>query len=188
LDQLGKIFAALGTPDESSWPGVSTLPDYVEFTKTTAPPLREVFSAASKHAVDLLSRMLTLDPNKRYWDQSVLVRGVVVYLHIYIYIYVCVCVWLCGTRDADRSFLLIFFFFFFSFVRRISASDALQHPYFTSEPAPTPPEKLPRPAVTEATTAASAGVMEKTWTSEDSSSDEGEARLRRGFKRRRDTK
>ncbi|NXU60017.1 CDK2 kinase, partial [Turnix velox] len=28
IDQLFRIFRTLGTPDEVSWPGVSSLPDY----------------------------------------------------------------------------------------------------------------------------------------------------------------
>ena len=37
IDQLGKIYAALGTPTEETWPGHTTLPDYIEFTAQTAP-------------------------------------------------------------------------------------------------------------------------------------------------------
>ncbi|XP_002741179.2 cyclin-dependent kinase 7-like [Saccoglossus kowalevskii] len=33
LDQLSKIFQALGTPTEEQWPGMTALPDYVEFKK-----------------------------------------------------------------------------------------------------------------------------------------------------------
>jgi serine/threonine protein kinase len=32
--------------------------------------------------------------------------------------------------------------------QRISAADALAHPYFSSQPSPTPPAQLPRPAST----------------------------------------
>ena len=31
IDQLFKIFRVLGTPDEASWPGVTSLPDYQSF-------------------------------------------------------------------------------------------------------------------------------------------------------------
>ena len=33
IDQIFKIFSVLGTPDETSWPGVTGLPDY----KPTSP-------------------------------------------------------------------------------------------------------------------------------------------------------
>lgn len=43
LDQLGKIFQALGTPNQDTWPGCAALPQFVEFQATTAPPLRNTF-------------------------------------------------------------------------------------------------------------------------------------------------
>ncbi len=73
---------------------MESLPDYVAFTKTPAIPLKQMFSAASDDAIDLLSKMLKYDPNQRP-----------------------------------------------------TATEALQHPYFSSAPLPTPPNKLqlPRP-------------------------------------------
>ncbi|KAG3252507.1 Cyclin-dependent kinase [Phytophthora idaei] len=90
LDQLGKIFHALGTPMEEEWPGVSSLANFVEFTPSTAPPLASIFSAASEDALDLLSKLLKYNP-----------------------------------------------------AERITAAEALKHPYFSNSPAPTPVEKLP---------------------------------------------
>lgn len=92
IDQLSKIFAALGTPTEEQWPGMTQLPDYVKFEPTPAPPLRSLFSAAGEDAMDLLFKMLKFDP-----------------------------------------------------VQRISATDALAHPYFTNGPAPTEPKNLRLP-------------------------------------------
>ena len=43
LDQLGKVFQALGTPNQDTWPGCTALPQFVEFQATTAPPLRNTF-------------------------------------------------------------------------------------------------------------------------------------------------
>ncbi|KAG2972198.1 hypothetical protein PC118_g15807 [Phytophthora cactorum] len=65
LDQLGKIFHALGTPTEEEWPGVSSLANFVEFTPSTAPPLASIFSAASEDALDLLSKLLKYNPAER---------------------------------------------------------------------------------------------------------------------------
>ncbi|KAF6002765.1 hypothetical protein CCYA_CCYA08G2392 [Cyanidiococcus yangmingshanensis] len=65
LDQLGKIFATLGTPDPQQWPGVDALPAYMAFTPTQQPPLSELFRAAPPAALDLLARMLALNPNER---------------------------------------------------------------------------------------------------------------------------
>jgi len=72
IDQLGKIFAVLGTPTEAGWPGVRALPDFVEYVPCVAPPLRTRFPAASDEAVALLSAMLTYDPNQRLTATSAL--------------------------------------------------------------------------------------------------------------------
>lgn len=90
LDQLGKIFHALGTPGDDQWPGVSSLPNFVEFTPSQAPPLGSIFSAAPEDALDLLGKLLKFNPSER-----------------------------------------------------LTASEALKHPYFANAPAPTPVEKLP---------------------------------------------
>ena len=47
LDILGKIFQALGTPTEGHWPGMKDLPNFVEFQKTTAPPLASIIKGVS---------------------------------------------------------------------------------------------------------------------------------------------
>lgn len=43
IDQLGRIFQALGTPTQDNWPGHDQLPGYVEFNKVSPPPLRTLF-------------------------------------------------------------------------------------------------------------------------------------------------
>ncbi|KAF7834594.1 cyclin-dependent kinase D-3-like [Senna tora] len=65
IDQLGKIFAAFGTPTPSQWPDLVYLPDYVEYQFVPAPPLRSLFPMASDDALDLLSKMFTYDPKAR---------------------------------------------------------------------------------------------------------------------------
>jgi hypothetical protein len=44
IDQLGKIFQALGTPSPEQWPGLQDLPNYIEFHPTPKPPLRSLFA------------------------------------------------------------------------------------------------------------------------------------------------
>lgn len=66
-EQLNKIFELCGAPDESNWPGVSKIPWYNNF-KPTRPMkrrLREVFRHFDRHALELLERMLALDPSQR---------------------------------------------------------------------------------------------------------------------------
>ncbi|XP_068637541.1 cyclin-dependent kinase C-2-like [Aristolochia californica] len=66
-EQLNKIFELCGSPDEVNWPGVSKIPWYNNF-KPSRPikrRLREVFKHFDRHALDLLERMLTLDPSQR---------------------------------------------------------------------------------------------------------------------------
>ncbi|MQM09444.1 hypothetical protein Taro_042309 [Colocasia esculenta] len=72
IDQLGKIFAALGTPTPAQWPDMVYLPDYVEYQHVPAPPLRSLFPNASDDALDLLLKMLTYDPKTRISAQQAL--------------------------------------------------------------------------------------------------------------------
>ena len=59
LDQLQRIFTALGTPTEENWPGVSALPYYVSFPEVSETPMRQLFTAASDDALEMLKAMLS---------------------------------------------------------------------------------------------------------------------------------
>ncbi|EJD47894.1 Pkinase-domain-containing protein [Auricularia subglabra TFB-10046 SS5] len=91
IDQLKTIFRALGTPTEADWPGYTKLPDYCPVGQFPRPRLRDLFTAATTDALNLLVHFLVYDPNKR-----------------------------------------------------ISAKDALGHPYFFALPNPSHPSKLPK--------------------------------------------
>lgn len=65
IDQLSKIFAALGSPIENGWDEASQLPFYLQFKETDPAPLAEQFSMLSAAGVDLLAQMLQLNPKKR---------------------------------------------------------------------------------------------------------------------------
>jgi len=74
IDQLYKIFAVLGTPNEEIWPGVTRLPDY----KFTFPMWKKTSIAKAlnfqveEDALDLLEKMITYDPSKRITTKDAL--------------------------------------------------------------------------------------------------------------------
>eukprot|EP00245_Coleochaete_scutata_P004586 TRINITY_DN17307_c0_g1_i1.p1 TRINITY_DN17307_c0_g1~~TRINITY_DN17307_c0_g1_i1.p1 ORF type:complete len:303 (+),score=45.16 TRINITY_DN17307_c0_g1_i1:204-1112(+) len=66
IDELFKIFRIFGTPNEETWPGVTLLPDFKSaFPKWPAKDLFTVVPGLEPLGVDLLSKMLCLDPSKR---------------------------------------------------------------------------------------------------------------------------
>ncbi|KAJ0400772.1 hypothetical protein P43SY_008709 [Pythium insidiosum] len=66
IDELFRIFRVLGTPDDHSWPGVSSLPDYkTSFPKWRPQPLSKVVPALDPVGLDLLSRLLVYEPSRR---------------------------------------------------------------------------------------------------------------------------
>ncbi|KAL9316068.1 hypothetical protein ACSQ67_017069 [Phaseolus vulgaris] len=66
-EQLNKIYELCGAPTEINWPGVSKIPYYNKFmpTRPMKRRLREVFRHFDHHALELLEKMLTLDPSQR---------------------------------------------------------------------------------------------------------------------------
>ena len=66
IDQIFKIFQILGTPTESSWNGVTSLPDFKQtFPKWKPIALGTVSSNLDEKGLDLLEKMVRLDPAKR---------------------------------------------------------------------------------------------------------------------------
>ncbi|XP_022192565.2 cyclin-dependent kinase 1 [Nilaparvata lugens] len=66
IDQLFRIFKILSTPNETSWPGVSELPDYKPiFPNWTTNTLNQQVKNISKDGLDLLQKMLVYDPSAR---------------------------------------------------------------------------------------------------------------------------
>ncbi|XVF23879.1 hypothetical protein REPUB_Repub13aG0077500 [Reevesia pubescens] len=65
-DILDSIFMMLGTPDEESWPGVSSLPGFPGWgVKYTPKDLATEIPQLDALGVDLLKKLLSLDPDKR---------------------------------------------------------------------------------------------------------------------------
>ncbi|KAJ3033441.1 hypothetical protein HDV00_006348 [Rhizophlyctis rosea] len=92
LDQLKKIFQLVGTPNERIWPGVGQLPGMKTFNFQPQPynNLRTRFPYLTENGLNLMTKLLTLDPSQR-----------------------------------------------------ITAEEALRHPYFTESPPPKDPSLFP---------------------------------------------
>ena len=65
IDQIYRIFRTLGTPDETSWPGFSKLPECGHFAKFKSRGIENYIGDHDKLAVDLLSKFLAYDPLTR---------------------------------------------------------------------------------------------------------------------------
>eukprot|EP00996_Jenningsia_fusiforme_P001291 NODE_2182_length_1270_cov_106.416052_g1985_i0.p1 GENE.NODE_2182_length_1270_cov_106.416052_g1985_i0~~NODE_2182_length_1270_cov_106.416052_g1985_i0.p1 ORF type:complete len:311 (+),score=59.79 NODE_2182_length_1270_cov_106.416052_g1985_i0:93-1025(+) len=66
LDQLYKIFQLLGTPDETTWPGVTRLMDFsVSFPQWRRQPFASKLPTMDASAHDLLSQMFVYNPADR---------------------------------------------------------------------------------------------------------------------------
>ncbi|KAJ5069554.1 cyclin-dependent kinase 10 [Anaeramoeba ignava] len=72
IDQLYKIFQTFGLPDNNIWPGVTELPEFsTVFPGFSQHMLKETIENMSENrfidplAIDLLEKILVLDPNKR---------------------------------------------------------------------------------------------------------------------------
>lgn len=66
IGQLFKIFQLLGTPNDSTWPGVSTLRDYQPaFPQWRPKSLKRAVPRLGEHGLDLLAKLLTYDPTQR---------------------------------------------------------------------------------------------------------------------------
>ncbi|KAG0454373.1 hypothetical protein HPP92_025677 [Vanilla planifolia] len=73
IDELFKIFRVLGTPNEETWPGVSSLPDYKSaFPKWPPMDLATVVPNLELAGIDLLSKMLCLEPRRRITARAAL--------------------------------------------------------------------------------------------------------------------
>ncbi|CAK9859869.1 unnamed protein product [Sphagnum jensenii] len=66
-EQMQKIADLCAFPDETNWPGVSKLPFYktLKPDRPTKRRVKDVFKSFDRHALELLERMLTLDPECR---------------------------------------------------------------------------------------------------------------------------
>ncbi|KAJ1914039.1 negative regulator of the PHO system [Mycoemilia scoparia] len=64
-DQLLRIFRILGTPNSQTWPGATQLPNWRDFPVLNGCGIAHYMPKIDSYGLDLLSRMLEYDPNKR---------------------------------------------------------------------------------------------------------------------------
>ncbi|CAO2839120.1 unnamed protein product [Amaranthus hypochondriacus] len=69
---LNNIFRTLGTPDESSWVGVSDLPNYPKGGEIHKIVELDVPTKFEEEGKDLLRKLLTVNPNHRISAQEAL--------------------------------------------------------------------------------------------------------------------
>ncbi len=73
IGQIFKIFETLGTPDESVWPGVSSLRDFKpSFPKWKPQPLSKYVTRLDATGLDLLGKMVALEPRRRITAKAAL--------------------------------------------------------------------------------------------------------------------
>lgn len=73
IDELYRIFRLLGTPNESLWPGVTSLPDYKPVFPTWKPqPLTRDIHTSDQQLLDLIAKMLVYKPNDRVTAKAAL--------------------------------------------------------------------------------------------------------------------
>ena len=52
----------MGTPTEETWPGLSSLPDYIQFKSYPGTPLTDIFTAAPDDLLECMGKLLALCP------------------------------------------------------------------------------------------------------------------------------
>nr|POE50097.1 cell division control protein 2 like [Quercus suber] len=66
IDMLQEIFCKLGTPDEQTWPRVSSLPGFAfGFPKFPPQDITTLVAELDPAGLDLLSKMLCINPSQR---------------------------------------------------------------------------------------------------------------------------
>eukprot|EP01119_Soliformovum_irregulare_P020919 TRINITY_DN6848_c0_g1_i1.p1 TRINITY_DN6848_c0_g1~~TRINITY_DN6848_c0_g1_i1.p1 ORF type:complete len:299 (+),score=42.03 TRINITY_DN6848_c0_g1_i1:1074-1970(+) len=66
IDQLFRIFRTLGTPNETVWPGVSSLPNFQTTYPQHAPQSwSQILPKLEPEGIDLLTRMMQYEPSRR---------------------------------------------------------------------------------------------------------------------------
>lgn len=71
IEQIFKIFEILGTPSTNVWPHLVNLPDFkASFPKWKRKDLKMVLPMISEKGIDLLEKLLELNPDNRITAQA----------------------------------------------------------------------------------------------------------------------
>jgi len=66
IDQIFKIFQLMGTPDETTWPGITQIKDFKPtFPKWKPQSIAKKVTNLDANGLDLLAKMIILEPSKR---------------------------------------------------------------------------------------------------------------------------
>lgn len=124
----GKYYACvfiqrlLGTPTEEVWPGVSSLRDWHEYPKWKPQNLARVVPSLSPEGVDLLSVSCIIMST----SFAILPKTYSLELHTWFN-----CMWICVFNEVEYH-VVEQKMLQYDPANRISAKDALDHPYFDS--------------------------------------------------------
>ena len=155
VEVLAKVYLALGTPTDESWAGLRAMPAFLEFHPTPAPGLRKTFPASLPGVRGLAARACVSRRRSRQRGPTthVVAGG-------------CAC-WPPSSagmhspppcpQASDDALDLLGRMVCLDPSRRISAADALQHRYFSSDPPPSTVDQLPKPRLREQAPAAPGG-------------------------------
>jgi cyclin-dependent kinase 7 len=72
IGQLSKIFALRGSPNEKTWPELLEMQNYLQFESIEKTPFTKIMPHFSEEGLDLLEKMLDINPNFRISTQDAL--------------------------------------------------------------------------------------------------------------------
>lgn len=140
LDLLGKIFNVFGTPTAETWPSCESLPQYRAFESRDPLDLRSLFPVTASSPAMVYYYGGDTKSESTVVGQSGNGNGSVsspkwsplVYNRYY-------------STGVSMALDLLLRMLTLDPMKRISAVDALTHPYFTTNPLPCLPQDVPKP-------------------------------------------
>ncbi|OAF68814.1 hypothetical protein A3Q56_03430 [Intoshia linei] len=72
IQQLATIVKIFGLPDEENWPFASNFSSFIKFNVQQPVPLKSIFTAVDDDSIDFITKLLVLNPLKRFTSLDVL--------------------------------------------------------------------------------------------------------------------